>query len=117
MIDETEIRVAYDLVYQGHTNLESATTLELKVRAELDGKKAELLALGVIDGKNAETREGQLRERLADHHAVLTQVQEQVAQARLNLTLAQLGVDRCKTLLRLYEVRPVQPDPAALYQP
>lgn len=113
MIDETEIRISYQQVYDATVSLELATRLELERRAELESKKAELLALGLIDGKNAETREGQLRERLASEYAELATTQAAVASLRTDLTLAQLAVDRCKTLLKLYAL----PERAELLNP
>ncbi|GGK91570.1 hypothetical protein [Deinococcus radiotolerans] len=104
MITAEQINAAYDRVNRAIYNLADATALEAHQRGVLEGEKADLLARGLIDGKNAETREGQLRERLASEYKVLAEVQAQVALARTNLTACQSEIDRCKTLLKLLEV-------------
>lgn len=104
MIDADQINAAYDWQKAAIQNLADCTALELNVRTLVEEKKAELLSLGVIDGKNAETREGQLRERLSAEHRQLADVQGEVAKARTGLSVAQLEVERCKTLLKLLEI-------------
>lgn len=104
MIDADQINAAYDRLNRATYNMADATELEAAQRAALEAKKAELLAMGVIDGKNAETREGQLRERLAEDYEFVAKVQVEVAKARTNLTACQIDVERCKTLLKLLEV-------------
>ncbi|AFD25882.1 hypothetical protein [Deinococcus gobiensis] len=104
MIDADTINAAFHCLRTEQLSLANYTALETRVRTEIESKKAELLALGIIDGKNAEIREGQLRDRLASEHLELSEAQGAVAEARTGVTIAQIEVDRCKTLLRLLEV-------------
>lgn len=104
MITDKQINAAYDDLRRATQDLARATELEAAQRAALESKKAELLAMGTIDGKNAEVREGQLRERLAEEYAALTNEQNRLAGARTVVTVCQIEVERCKTLLKFLEV-------------
>ena len=105
MIDADTINAAYALTAKATHALAEATVLETRIRVEIEFRKAYLLTSGEIDGKNAEARDAQLRDRMSTEHETLADVQATVAESRTNLTLAQLEVDRCKTLLRLLETR------------
>lgn len=104
MIDADTINGAFHCLRTETRSLAKATVLETQARTKLESQKTELLAFGVIDGKNAEVREAQIRDRLASEYRELDAAQGAVAEARTGVTLAQIEVDRCKTLLRLLEV-------------
>lgn len=104
MITARHINEAYDDLGRATQDLARATELEAARRTALETKKAELLTMGTIDGKNAEIREGQLRDRLATEYAELADVQGGAARARTHLAVCQIEVERCKTLLKLLEV-------------
>ncbi len=106
MITARHINEAYDDLSRATRAVAAVTDQEAARRAALETKKAELLAMGTIDGKNAEVREAQLRDRLATEYAELADVQSNVAGARTNLAVCQIEVERCKTLLKLLEVTP-----------
>jgi hypothetical protein len=76
----------------------------LDAKEKLARRRAALLDSGEIDGKNAETREGQLRARTEHELGYVETAESLMRQADLTLRCAQLEVDRCKTLLKLLEV-------------
>ncbi|ALW89642.1 hypothetical protein [Deinococcus actinosclerus] len=104
MITAEQINAAFGAVAVATHVLASSTEIELQRRARLEQFKSEAIAAGQIDGKNAEAREGQLRALLAEDYGLLEKAARDVAQDRMLLTVAQLEVDRCKTLLKLLEV-------------
>jgi len=70
----------------------------------LDADKASLLQSGKIDGKNAEIREAQIRELLADKYTELAIAQNAERRARFDFDQAGYEVDTVKTLLRIAEL-------------
>ena len=110
MITAEQINFAYDGVTIATERLAASVDIETQRRARLERFKSEAIAAGQIDGKNAEAREGQLRALLAEDYGLLEKAARDVAQDRMLLTLAQLEVDRCKTLLKLLEVTGIKAD-------
>lgn len=104
MITAEQITFAFDGVTIATERLAASVDIETQRRARLEQFKSEAIAAGQIDGKNAEAREGQLRALLAEDYGLLEKAARDVAQDRMLLTVAQLEVDRCKTLLKLLEV-------------
>jgi hypothetical protein len=104
MVTEKEIHSAFDVLDRCTTALETQVNADASERAEVEAAKAGLLASGVIDGKNAEIREGQIKTQLAHRYESLAISQQELARRRTALARAQIEVDRVKTLLRLMEV-------------
>jgi len=72
-------------------------------KQELEAAKAEGLASGVIEGKNAELREAKAREVLVGFYANVEAAEQTEHNCRLRLDLARIEVDSIKTLLRYLE--------------
>lgn len=104
IITEQEIQNAFASLDDATLRAAIAINEESLDRTNLDVAKSELLASGQIDGKNAEIREGQIKDKLAPLYAQLALKQEEVTRCRNVLNRAQIDVDRVKTLLRLMEV-------------
>lgn len=104
MIDTKTIDAAYDGVKHWTGQLAITTGREYDLQAQIDRKRADLIASGEIDGKNADTREGQIKARLASEYTQLRDLHTERDRQRTSLDLARLEVDRCKTLLKLLEV-------------
>jgi hypothetical protein len=104
MVTEKEIHSAFDMLDRCTTLLEQQVNVDATERSEFEAVKADLLASGVIDGKNAEIREAQVKTQLAHRYETLAISQQELARRRTALARAQIEVDRVKTLLRLMEV-------------
>ncbi len=104
MITAQDINYAYDRQHDAMHDLHVATLKEVQRKRELDTRRAEILDSGEIDGKNAELREAQLKVRVHAETLNLDEAQAEVRKAEFSLRLAQVEVDRCKTLLKLLEV-------------
>lgn len=100
----TEINHAYDRQHDALHDLHLATLNEMERKRQLETRRAEILDSGEIDGKNAELREAQLKVRVHAELLNLDEAQAEVRRAEHSLRLAQLAVERCKTLLKLMDV-------------
>lgn len=105
MVTEKEIHNAFDVLDRCTTLLEQQVNADSRDRSEFEAVKADLIARGVIDGKNAEIREAQIKTQLAHRYEALAFSQQELARQRTALTRAQIEVDRIKTLLRLMEIQ------------
>ncbi|MFD2609529.1 hypothetical protein ACFSR9_08775 [Deinococcus taklimakanensis] len=99
-----EIENAYANLDDATRNLYVATREEADHRRALEEAKATALTSGQIDGKNAETRDAQLRVATIAAQKDWENAQDEVKRAENNLRLAQIGVERVKTLLKFMEV-------------
>lgn len=104
MITAEAINDAYGKLTTAHVQGFNAAGGVLDAKEKLARRRAVLLDSGEIDGKNAETREGQLRARTEDELAYVERTERLMREADLALRCAQLEVERCKTLLKLMEV-------------
>lgn len=104
MIDADTINAAYKALEKAHVGMFNATGTVNTFEEGLAKRRAELLDSGEIDGKNAETREGQLKARTEAEAARLAVAKGNLRRAELELRCAGLEVERCKTLLKLLEV-------------
>jgi hypothetical protein len=104
MVTEKGIHSAFDVLERCTILLEVQVNADATERSEFEAAKADLLASGVIDGKNAEIREAQIKTQLAHRYEALAISQQELARRRTALTRAQIEVDRAKTLLRLMEI-------------
>ena len=104
LIKVSTIEIAFsDMVESKKEHYRTAEKLA-NAKAELEKQKLIGLADGTIDGKNAELREASAREKLADLYANAEKAEAAEREARLNLDISQIEVDRLKTILRLAEL-------------
>ena len=95
---------AFDNPAMSRTALFSATEGAIVAKAELETAKYQALVGGVIDGKNAEIREAQLRTHLESNYATLDTAERTERAARHQYDQASIEVDTVKTLLRIAEL-------------
>ncbi len=76
----------------------------IDAKTKLERRKLAALVAGSITGKNAEEREAAARKRFADLYTELEEAERTAADAKLELDLARLEVDRVRCLLRLDEL-------------
>lgn len=105
MIDADTINAAFQRLSSAQVQVFNATGGVLDAKEKLANRRAALLDSGEIDGKNAETREAQLKTRSEREENYVASAESLMRQADLALRGAQIEVDRCKTLLRLLEAR------------
>lgn len=98
------INDAYAKLTAAHVQGFNAASGVLDAKEKLARRRAALLDSGEIDGKNAETREGQLRARTETELAYVERAESLMREADLALRCAQLEVERCKTLIKYLEV-------------
>lgn len=103
MLHADTINAAFQRLSAAQVQVFNATGGVLDAKEKLLNRRAALLESGEIDGKNAETREAQLKTRSEHEEAYVAMAEGLMRQADLALRGAQLEVDRCKTLLRLLE--------------
>ena len=104
MIDADTINAAYKKLTAAQVEVHNATAGVLEAKEKLSARRAELLETGEIDGKNAETREAQLKTRTEPEAHRVAAAECMAREAELRLRCAGLEVDRCKLLIKLMEV-------------
>lgn len=104
MIDADAINAAYKALAAAQVQIFNATGGVLDAKEKLAARRAELLDSNEIDGKNAETREAQLKTRTEGEMGYVATADGLMRRAELTMRCAQNEVERCKTLLKLVEV-------------
>lgn len=104
MIDADTINAAYKALQAAQVEVFNATGGVRDSQEKLDARRSELLSGSEIDGKNAETREAQLKTRTEKEMSYVASASGLMRVAELRLRGAQIEVERCKTLLKLLEV-------------
>ena len=101
-----------NMATQAFTNLEMSRTAlftaaeaAITAKADLENAKYQALIGGVIDGKNAEIREAQLKSHLEAYYAKLELAEKAERGARHGFEMASIEVDTVKTLLRIAELQ------------
>ena len=95
---------AFENLVTARTALFGATEGAIEAKAELEAAKYQALVGGVIDGKNAEIREAQLRTHLEVNYAKLDTAERTERAGRHQYDQASIEVDTVKTLLRIAEL-------------
>lgn len=104
IVTAEQINAAYEKLTAAHIEVHNTTGGVLDAKEALAARRAELLDSGEIDGKNAETREAQLKTRTEAETRRVAAAEGMAREAELRLRVAGLAVERCKTLLKLMEV-------------
>ena len=95
---------AFASMTEARQQLFAQTENAITAKAELDTAKYGALMAGVIDGKNAEIREAQLKDHLEAEYAKLELAEKAERGARYGFDKASIEVDTLKTLLRIAEL-------------
>ncbi len=96
---------AFANMTEARQQLFAQTENAITAKAELENAKYQALIGGVIDGKNAEIREAQLKQHLQAEYPKLEQAEKQERGARHGFEMASIEVDTVKTLLRIAELQ------------
>ena len=104
-VSAERISQVYGRLNAAKTELFQLAEREMAAKEALKIKEAMLLATpGAIIGKNAETREAQLREGCPTERQELDLAREARAKAQLEFDLATMAVDELKLLIRWEEI-------------
>jgi hypothetical protein len=98
------IEKAYDELIMATHKYRDLALLVNKKQNEIDVEKAKLLESGVINGKNAEIREAQVRLELYEQFEQIELIRVHEDGARMNMEFARLEVEKLRALLRVEEV-------------
>ena len=101
---ETKAVKAFENLTSARTALFTAAEVTIMEKFLLEQQRAEVTASGKIDGKNAETREAQVREILADQYLKLATAENAERLARRDFDLASMEADAVRTLVRIAEL-------------
>ena len=96
---------AFANMTEARQQLFAQTESAITAKADLETAKYQALIGGVIDGKNAEIREAQLKQHLQAEYAKLELAEKQERGARYGFDKASIEVDTVKTLLRIAELQ------------
>ena len=96
---------AFANMTEARQQLFAQTENAITTKADLENAKYQALIGGVIDGKNAEIREAQLKQHLEADYAKLDTAERTERAARHQFDLASIEVDTVKTLLRIAELQ------------
>jgi len=91
----------YQALYTAVANYQDKALEKSLKETELSAKRHHLLASGVIDGKNAEIREGQLHEYLEEDYAALHLLEEELQVCYSAKVLADILVNEVTTLVKI----------------
>ena len=95
---------AFKNLDEARTSLFDAAESAITTRNALDEARYNAMTGGVIDGKNAEIREAQMKSHLQADFLKLEQAEKSERRKRFMFDLAQIEVDTVKTLLRIAEL-------------
>ena len=95
---------AFEKLAMSRTALFGATEGAIEAKNDLETAKYQALTGSVIDGKNAEIREAQLRTHLEANYAKLDTAERTERAGRHQYDQASIEVDTVKTLLRIAEL-------------
>lgn len=103
---ELEIKAvkAFESLTTARAALFTAAEVSIMEKFLLEQQRSEATASGKIDGKNAEIREGQVRDLLADQFLKLATAENAERKARRDFDLASIEADAVRTLLRIAEL-------------
>ena len=97
---EDQIKRAYEDLRTARIEMHEVSERDLAARTALKQKEAALLLSGVIVGKNAETRDAQLKEGCKEELEAVEAVRVEKADAQLRQDLASMRVQALQWLIR-----------------
>ena len=103
-MEENTINLAFEALHTATIEYNNRSAVLANLEADLGAKKSTGLANGSIEGKNAELREAAALEFLRNEYNAVAVVDRKFRDAKLNLDIARIEVERIKTILRLFEV-------------
>ena len=103
-MNETTINSAYNNLSYAKKVFATVAENLIDAKNQLEVQKAGALLSGAIEGKNAELREASARDVLGGHYLEVAELEAEEREARLELDLASIEVERVKSLIRLEEL-------------
>ncbi|MFA5409472.1 MAG: hypothetical protein WC343_11930 [Bacilli bacterium] len=97
---EDQIKRAYEDLRTARIEMHEVSERDLAARTALKQKEAALLLSGAIIGKNAETRDAQLKEGCKEELEAVEAVRVEKADAQLRQDLASMRVQELQWLIR-----------------
>ncbi len=97
---EDQIKRAYEDLRTARIEMHEASEKDLAARTTLKQKEAALLLSGAIVGKNAETRDAQLKEGCKEELEAVEAARLEKADAQLRQDLASMRVQELQWLIR-----------------
>lgn len=97
---EDQIKQAYEDLRTARLDMHEVSENDLAARTTLKQKEAALLLSGAIIGKNAETRDAQLKEGCKGELEAVEAVRVEKAEAQLRMDLASIRVQELQWLVR-----------------
>lgn len=97
---ENQITEAFQQLRACHQNLHAISEKDLGARTALKRKESELLLSGAIIGKNAETRDAQLKEATKEECQRCEELRQEKGEAQLQFDLASMRVQELQWLIR-----------------
>ncbi len=104
---EDQIRRAFEDLRTARVEMHEASEKDLEARMGLKQKEAALLLSGAIIGKNAETRDAQLKEGCKGELEAAETTRLEKAEAQLRMDLAGIRVQELQWLIRNDQVTAV----------
>lgn len=101
---ETKAVKAFENLTSARIELFTSAEITIMEKFLLEQQRSETMVSGKVDGKNAETREAQVRELLADQYLKLATAEKSERLARRDFDLASMEADAVRTLLRIAEL-------------
>jgi hypothetical protein len=101
---DTDISKAYASLIVARNAWALTQARLMRAEDDLESDKTVTLLSGTIDGKNAEVREAQLRERCVDAYDGLSQAKHDEITARAEFDMCRYEVARINDMLRLMEI-------------
>ena len=100
MVRETEIKAAFAALIAARQALYDGYEKELAAKTALKKREAALLLSGAIIGKNAETRDAQLKEGCKMELEAVEAIRKEKAEVQLRQDLASINVQELQWLVR-----------------
>jgi hypothetical protein len=100
MLDETVINNAYGQLNDTRQKLFDAHVQSLEAQRFLNKKKTELVASGVIDGKNEEARKAQVASMTEAETNMVFEAEKKLDVSQLDHEFANYEVNRINTLIK-----------------
>ena len=97
---EDQIKRAYEDLRTARIEMHEASEKDLAARTTLKQKEAALLLSGAIVGKNAETRDAQIKEGCKEEMGAVEAARLEKAEAQLRMDLAGIRVQELQWLIR-----------------
>jgi hypothetical protein len=101
---ESVINTAYDNLFVHKKNFEEKDIAFIEFKSSLDIQIAQAIVDGKIEGKNETERKANVEIVFGVENKRLRSISKDVAEARLQLDLAEIEVSRMQALLRLAEI-------------